>query len=272
MIEFVEEVLAIALALPLLVMTIHLVYVFRRWLISHATVRCVAHISAMLVAEEEPSDKEIRSLRIRFTKGIIHDAVNFISEYIYGRSLNRLSLIVEVCAVDYTPIFYRRFGEIATLIEAYPDHAIRYISRLDYPLSWYDVALLSQLMRRAGTPIAYTPLLISQNRNLQLIGLYLCEHFSIVDAEPHLQRLAGSEDSEISYIALLSLCSIRGDISTSQVGRALGGLLPYQRAAFLRHAVHACYSLRSCAHLLNKREGRLFLQRINSYKCRIVCN
>ena len=246
MIEFVEEVLAIALALPLLVMTIHLVYVFRRWLISHAIARCVAQISAMLVAEEEPSDKEIRSLRIRFTKGIIHDAVNFISEYIYGRSLNRLSLIVEVCAVDYTPIFYRRFGEIATLIEAYPDHAIRYISRLDYPLSWYDVALLSQLMRRAGTPIAYTPLLISQNRNLQFIGLYLCE--------------------------LLSLCSIRGDISTSQVGRALGGLLPYQRAAFLRHAVHACYSLRSCVHLLNKSEGQLFLQRINSYKCRIVCN
>lgn len=272
MIEGVNEEVAIALALPLLVIAIHLFCVVRRWLISHATARCVAQISEMIVSAEEPSDEEIHSLRVRFTKGIIHDAATFISEYIYGRSLNRLSLIVEECRVCYSSVNDDRFSEVIKLIEAYPDHAIRYVARLNIVLTWCDVALLAQLMRRAGTPIAYTPLLISQNRNLQLIGLYLCEHFSIVDAEPHLQRLTDSEDSEISYIALLSLCSIRGDISTPQVGRALGRLLPHQRATFLRYAVQACYSLRSCAHLLSRAECQLFSQRINSYKCQIVCN
>ncbi len=270
--EFSNGEAIIALALPLLVVVLYLVYVVRKMLLSYAMVQCVAHISEMIVAEEEPSDEEIRSLRIKFTKSIIRNAVTFVSESIYGKSLNRLLLIVEVCKVEYIPISHERFGEITTLIEAYPDQAIRYIARLDYRLSWYDVALLVQLMRRVGTPIAYTPLLTSQNCNLQLIGLYICEHFSIVDAESHLQRLACSEDSEISYISLLSLCSIRGNISTDEVGEALDRLLPYQRATFLRHAVQACYSLRSCAHRLNKAEYRLFSQRINSYKCHIVCN
>ena len=272
MIEYVNEEVAIALALPLLVMAIYLVYVVRKYAVSYTITKCVAQVTAMIVAKEEPSDEEMRSLRYRFTKGTIRKATTFISEHIYGKSLNRLSVIVEVCEVACTPLFYERFGEIATLIEAYPEQAIRYIARLDYPLSWYDVALLSQFIRRAGTPIAYTPLLTSQNRNLQFLGLYLCEHFSIVDAEPHLQRLADSEDMEISYMSLLSLCSIRGDISTQQVGRTLRRLLPYQRATFLRHAVHGCYSLRSCAHQLNRAECRLFSQRINSYKCQIVCN
>ncbi len=260
------------LALSLLIIVVYWVYVVRKYFVSYATTQCVAHISAMIVADEEPSDAEMRILRMRFTRGTICRALTFISEHTYGGVLNRLSAIVEVCEVDYTSKFYERFGEIATLVEAYPDRAIRYVTRLDRALSWYDVALLTQLMRRAGTPIAYTPLLISDNRNLQLIGLYLCEHFLIVDAEPHLQQLVGSEDSEISYIALLSLCSIRGDISTQQVGGAWERLQPNQRVAFLRHASQACYSLRSCANLLNKAECRLFSQRINSYKCQMVCN
>ncbi len=270
--EFVEKVVAIALVLPLSVMAIYLVDTLRRRLMSYAVAQCVAQISVMIAAKEEPSDDEMCLLRAKYTKGIICKAATFISEYLYGVSLNRLSLIVEVCEVAYTPMFHERFGEIATLIEAYPDQVMRYIARLDYTLSWYDVALLTQLMRRAGTPIAYTPLLASQNHNLQLIGLYLCEHFSIVDAEPHLQRLAGSEKRDISYLSLLSLCSIHGDITTQHIGEVLAQLSPRQRATFMRHAVHACYSLRSCAHLLNREECRLFSQRINSYKCQIVCN
>lgn len=272
MMMFSGEDIAVALSMPLLVGATHVVYEVRRRLLLYTKTQCVERIVAMIVAKEEPSDGEIRSLRMRFTGGVILDAVTFISEYIYGKALNRLLLIVEVCEIPYSPVRHERLGETVMLMEAYPDHAVRYIARLDMPLTWHDIALLTQIMRRTGSPIAYTPLLASQNRNLQLIGLYLCEHFSIVDAEPHLQRLVETEDREIAYIALLALCSIRGDISTPQVGRALSQLLPYQREAFLRHAVLACYSLRSCSHLLTRNECRLLSQRINSYKCQIVCN
>jgi hypothetical protein len=165
-----------------------------------------------------------------------------------------------------------RFCAMVALIAARPSRAVRYITQFKEELSLHEVAVLVQLMRRAGVAIAYTPLLCSPNRNLQLVGIYLCGHFSITDAEPHLQRLVESEDGEVAYQALQTLCSIHGDISTQQVGRALRRLLPHQRISFVMRAVHNCYSLRSCAHLLTREEQMLFLQRTNSYKCRIVCN
>ena len=272
MMLFESGEIVVALAAPFLLVAVSTIHGLHKRITIYIKSRCVSRIVSMIVAEEEPSDDAMRSLRIRFTNETIRDSIAFISENIYGQALNRLLLIVEECRVDYSPMLHTRLCETAYLIAMYPDYAIRYIARLDVSLSWSEVALLIRLMRRIGTPIAYTPLLTSQNRNLQLIGLFLCEHFAIVDAEQHLQRLVDSSDDEISYIALLALCSIRGDISTPQVGRALGRLLPHQRAAFLRYAVQACYSLRSCAHLLTRKENRLFLQRINSYKCQIVCN
>lgn len=266
------EGVALALALPLVLVVAQGTHSAYRHIYTYAKSRCVARIAAMMAMSEEPSEEEIYSLRMRFTRSIILDAVTYVSECLYGSIVGRLLLIAEVCKVDYSPLCGSRLRETAAFVEAYPDRALQYISRLDILLSWHEVALLTQLMRRAGTPIAYTPLLISQNRNLQLVGLYLCQHFSIVDAEPHLQRLVLAESEEVAYVALLSLCSIRGDVATSQVGYALERLSPSRRALFIRHAVNACYSLSACAKLLTREEKRIFLQRINSYKCQIVCN
>jgi hypothetical protein len=305
-----NEEIILALALPLLAVATQTAVTARNRFYSYAKTQCVARIVRMIMAKVEPTDEEIRSLRWRFTLGTILDAAIFISEHIYGNALHRLTLIVEVCEADFhllhsvnshwgrgkqmlaklscmthatAVIEYAEkclnekcrdthFYATAALISARPERAIRYIAQLEDALTWYEVALLTKLMRRASVPIAYTPLLTSQNRNLQLIGIYLCEHFSIVDAEPHLQRLAESEESDLAYPALLTLCSIRGNISSPQVGSTLARLAPHQRATFIRHAVQACYALNSCAKYLSREEQRLFRQQIDSYKCRIVCN
>ncbi len=311
MIATLNEEIAVAFALPMLAVVAQTTLSVRSRLHTYAKARCVLSISSMIMAEEEPTDEEMRALRLRFPLAVILDAVIFISEHIYGNALNRLALIVEVCEVDYyllgrirrrqgrkkafllsklsrlthvTTIIERaeehlehkrqdvRFYATAALVAARPERAIKYVVRLDNTLSWYQVAILTQLMRSVGAPIAYTPMLASQNRNLQLIGIYLSEHFSIVDAEPYLQQLVESEDEEVSYLSLLSLCSIRGDISTTRVGVALARLSPSLRDDFLRHAVQACYSLRSCAHHLSCRECDIFSQRITSYKSQIRCN
>lgn len=276
-----------------------------------AVARCVARISAMIMADEEPSDEDMRSLRSRYSVGVVLDSVLFVADKIYGDRLNRLVLIIEVCELDYyllglirrsrglqrvrnlsklslltnaaMVVEYAeayleeehratRFYAIAALVSARPSRAIRYIERFDSALTLHEVALLVQLMRRAGVAIAYTPMLVSQNRNVRLVGIYLCEHFSITDAEPHLQRLAESKDREVAYMALQAICAIRGDISTVEVGEALQQFMPHQRAAFIMRAVQNCYSLRSCAHYLSPDEREMFSQRQNSYKCRIVCN
>ena len=276
-----------------------------------AVAKCVTKISEMIMAEEDPSDVDMRSLRSRYSVGVVLDSVLFVAEKIYGASLNRLVLIVEVCELDYyllglvrrsrgvrrvrnllkislltnatvvaeyAEVYIEesrsdiRFCAMAALVAARPERAMQYLAKFNAPLTLHEVAMITHLLRRAGTAIAYTPLLASQNRNLQMVGIYLTHHFQLADAEPHLQRLVSSEDDEVAYVALQALCAIRGDISTAQVGRALQRFMPHQRIAFILRAVHNCYSLRSCAHHLSREECTLFSHRINSYKCRIVCN
>ncbi len=305
-----EEAL-VALVLPVGLMVMQVSQRSYKWIRIYALTRCIERISQMIMAEEEPSDKEMQALRLRFPVGVLLDSILFISEKVYGDALNRLALIVEVCNVDYYLIGRisrtkglsragyllklsamthatmiaeyaeaymedecrdARFYAMATLVSSRPERAIQYIARFESRLNLFEVAVLTQLLRRVGAPIAYTPLLLSQNRNLQLVGIYLSGHFSIADAEPHLQRLAESDDGEVSYIALQTLCSIRGNISTPQVGKALRKLLPHQRLSFILHAVQNCYTMRSCMRALNREEQLLFSQRINSYKCQIVCN
>ena len=298
-------------ALPLSFVVVESGRVAYRRARNFAVARCVAKISAMIVAEEDPDDMAMRSLRSRYSDGVVLDSVLFVAEKIYGTSLNRLMLIAEVCELDYhllglirrsrgvrrvrnlskIPFLMSatvvsecveaymaesrsdiRFSIMAALVAARPERSMKYLAEFNGRLTLHEVAVILSLMRRAGTAIAYTPLLTSQNRNLQMVGVYLCHHFQFADAEPHLQRLVSSEDEDVAYMALQTLCAIRGDISTAQVGRALQRLMQHQRNAFILRAVHNCYSLRSCAHHLSHEERTLFSHRINSYKSRIVCN
>jgi hypothetical protein len=276
-----------------------------------AIVQCVARLSEMIVADEEPSDDEMRLLRRRYPPGVVLDSALFVAEKLYGGALNRLALIVEVCELDYyllakirraggvqrvrnlsklsfltnavlaaeyAEVYMEegridtRFHAMAAMVAARPDRAMKYLAKYNLSLSLHEVAMIAHLMRRAGAAVAYTPMLTSRNCNLQMVGIYLVHHFELVDAEPHLQRLLHSEDEEVAYMALQALCAIRGDISTPQVGRVLQQLAPHLRHAFILRAVHNCYSLRSCAHHLSREECAIFSRRINSYKCRIVCN
>lgn len=267
-----NEEVAIALAAPIFMMVAQAVSSVHQLFSRILRARCIMRIARMITADEEPTDGDIRTLRWLFPPGIIADSVAFIAEYIYGNARHRLALIVEVCEVNYSLLQNTQLQEISAFVEAYPDRAIQYIARIESPLSWYEVALLSQLMRQTGISIAYTPLLKSQNRNLQLIGIYICVLFTITDAEPYLQQLVESEDEEVAYTALLTLCTIGGELTSLGVSSALSRLATYHRTTFIRHAVQACYSLQSCATHLSDEEQRLFLQQSNSYKCQIVCN
>ena len=267
MTDILNEEVALAVVLPIFVAAVEVAHSTHRRLRSYTRARCVARIARMISAEEEPCDKEIQMLRLRYSSSTILDSATFIAEHIYGTVLHRLDLIMEECREERW-----RNNDIEGAIDLHADYAIRHIARLEEALSWHKVAQLVQIMRRSGTPLAYSPLLSSRNRNLQLIGIYICDLFSITDAERHLQRLVDSEDGDVAYTALLTLCTIRGDISAPQIEGALQRILPHQRTAFILHAVQCCYSLQSCVHLLSRDECTTFAQRIDSYKSEIVCN
>ena len=307
----INDTVMVVAALPFVLVVAQVGGVAYKRLRGYAVARCVAKISAMIMAEEEPSDRAMRALLSHYSVGVVFDSALFVSERIYGDALNRLVLVAEVCGLhshllgsigrsrgmqrvrhlakipllangsmvaEYAEVYMdetcneTRFFAMMALISSRHDRTIRYITRYDAPLTLYQVALLTNVMRRAGVAMAYTPLLTSTNRNLQMIGIYLTHHFSIVDAEPHLQRLAESGDRDVSYMALLTICAIRGDISTPEVCEALQQLTLHQRNTFILRAVQNCYSLRSCAHHLSREECLTFAHRLKSYKCQLVCN
>ena len=267
MTNILNEEVALSVALPILVAAAQVAHSTHRRLRTYTRARCVARIARMISSKEEPCDEAILSLRLRYPSTIILDSATFIAEHIYGAMLHRLDLIMEVCQEGRW-----RNDNIEGAIDLHADFAIRNIARLEEHLSWCKIAQLVRIMRRSGAPLAYTPLLASHNRNLQLIGIYISEHFAIGDAEHQLRRLVEAEDGEVAFAALLALCSIRAEISTPNIERALKQISPHQRTTFILHAVQCCYSLRSCAHLLSREEQTLFTQHIDSYKSEIVCN
>ncbi len=302
--------LVIALMLPLFMVVLQVVESFGGDYRSRATSQCILRISSLIVAREEPTDEAIRALRSRYSNNILLEAVTFVLANIYGRKLHRLALIVEVCKVDFWALRATKrlqwqekiesliaisqlshLGTIADevgcgacnaedtgrfaamlLVASRPERAVQYVARLKTSLSLHDVVVLMQLMKRSGQPIAYTPLLISTNRNLQYLGICLCEELAMSDAEESLQRLVESDDDEVAVAALRALCTLRCDLTLPSVVSGMSRLLPHMRATIVRHAVQSCYSLKSCAHLLSDQERATFAQQIASYKCKIVCN
>lgn len=263
-----QEEVAIALALPIFAVVTQIVHSLHTRLHRRNLAHCVGHIARMVVRVEENESV----LQRRYLRSTIDESVRFVSDYIYGGAHDRLREVAAECGVEYTPRCSDYLHSVVDAVADRPERAVRHIARCDASLSWYDTALLFQLMRRAGAPIAYTPLLMSENRNLQLLGVYLCAHFSVVDAEGLLQRLVAGKDKEVAQAALLTICSLRGDISTPQVAQALARLSDNHRAILLRHIVQACYSPKACSTLLTSEELQRLAEQVNSYKCRIVCN
>lgn len=311
MMAFQNELFVIAAAVPALMILTQGVRSLMSYGQTFARRRCVERIATMLSAEEEPNDDMIYILRRLYSHRTLVESVIYVAENIYGEALNRLTLIVEVCEIDYyllrqlrhargarrirlmmqlsrlavvLPMFDEseldgeveereyRFYAMMTLVASHPERSIRHIAKFTPLMTMCEVAMITRLMRRVGAPMAYTPMLVSQSRNIQLIGIYLVEQLLIVDAEAHLQRLAESDEEEVAYAALHALCAIRGDISTPQVYRALKAFAPHHRASLLRHAVSSCYSLQSCANVFNCDERNRFMQMSNSYKCSMLCN
>lgn len=153
-----------------------------------------------------------------------------------------------------------------------PDHAIVHISKVKRPLSLCEAAHLTAALIANNSPVAYTPLLSSRNRNLQLIGLNLVYHFGFTDAEPLVQRMTTSAEDTISELALHTLCAINGNICTRRVAAHFAAMHRIRRRATLRHLVNTCYSTHSVAHLLTAQELHEFEGRVSSYKCSILCS
>ncbi|MBR4850051.1 MAG: hypothetical protein IKV09_03890 [Alistipes sp.] len=297
-------------ALPFALLATQQILLFRNHRTERQKARCVGEIMLLLKPSRNINDDDITTLSDHFSESTLREAILFISDNIYGQEAFRLASIIEICGVDYrilhlvhrfcdtsctaqlatlshlplTPALFElaedfidrerqpSFYATVALVATQPERAICYISYLRHNLSIYEVARLAEIMRRRGSTIAYTPLLNSENYNLQLLGVYIAASFSATDAEPALQKMLVHSDKRLALYALYALCSLRGNISSEGVQQLFNTLKPYHRKAFIRHVVQACYSSLACSPLLNEEEYTSLCNRINSYKCRMICN
>ena len=221
--------------------------------------RCVAHIAHLLSCRETPNEADIEVLRRRYSPSTLCHVLNFAIHTLRGDCIERIVFIGHECHLTINPIIIN------------PDHAVGYIAEIERPLSLCEVAEATSTLLASTCPIAYTPLLSSRNRNLQLMGLYLVYHFGFVDAEHLVRRALNSKEPTIANLALHTLCSICGNMRTPSVVAHFEQITPRYRRVIMRHAVQSCYSPSSVAHLFTQEEQREFMARISSYKCSILC-
>ena len=304
---FIEEIL-LAAALPIIFIGAESVQQIATRLRSRARSRCIADIIRLLLLPDEPDEESVFALQRIYSRRTIIDALCYISAHIYGEEYIRIASIVEICAIEHKLLCSakRKYGirrdsklailaqipvttscfedleyfidqrdstyAVIAILASHPERAIRYCTRLRRELSHYEVAIIAEMLRIHGAPVAYTPLLQSENENLQLIGIYIVEQLAMVDAEPLLQALLSSPNLAVATHALRTLCTIHGELPPRNISALMSRMTPSQRDSFLRHAIQSCYTPRSCSFLLNAEEQHYFTAKINSYKCRILCN
>lgn len=222
--------------------------------------RCISSIIRVLHNTEPLEQEEFLHLRRQHSAATLGRVFATITATFRGPIVEEALRIGNSCNLSFHAILRR------------PDHAIVYVSRVKRALSLCEVAHLTATLVANNAPVAYTPLLSSRNRNLQLVGLYIVYHFGFVDAEHLVQQMVGSREPTVATLAIHTLCSICGDMRTRGVIAHFERLSAPRRLALMRHAVQSCYSPQSVAHLLNTQERHEFEGRVSSYKCSILCS
>ena len=117
------------------------------------------------------NEEKARLLNILSSIPISTRATDIISKYLH--SANR----------------HIRIAAIIATIAASPTKAIRTIADLPFSLKPYDTSRIIALLRRGLLPIAYEPLLMSDNHNLLMLGVAITHNFGIDIADKHLHNI-----------------------------------------------------------------------------------
>ena len=160
-----------------------------------------------------------------------------------------------------------RISALTSMLAATPTTAIHTIAQMEFPLSPFDLARIIALLRRGILPIAYEPLLSSENRNLRMLGLSIVRSFGIESAERRLHQIISTErDNEIITHTLYTLASLGRSLSHTRIRERLASMTATKRMELCRHLCIEGYSLGSVRTLFNDSEVSYAERVINSFK------
>ena len=99
------------------------------------------------------------------------------------------------------------FYALMTLFAAAPNMAVIRVANMEHKLSRREVAEILSMLSRGCCPIPYTPLLMSDNYNLQLLGIHLVRRFGIVESRGEIICILRDRESELREDALTTLAT-----------------------------------------------------------------
>lgn len=105
------------------------------------------------------------------------------------------------------------FFAFLCLFAAVPCRAVRLLPTIGYRLSRRDVAEMLSVVSRGSSPIPYTPLLLSDNYNMQLLGIHLVRRFGVTESRGEIVAIIKDSKSELRDDALSTLASFGEQIT-----------------------------------------------------------
>lgn len=160
-----------------------------------------------------------------------------------------------------------RISTLCLTLAINPTLAIRSIAQLEYTLTPYDISRIVALLRRGILPIAYEPLLASENRNLRMLGLAIVRSFGIEIAERQLHNIIVKEsDHALVSETIYTLASLSRPLHHARIRDRVEQMNATERKSLCRHLSAEGYSLPAVRGLFSEEESSYAETLINSYK------
>lgn len=200
------------------------------------------------------NEEKARLLNILSSIPISARATDIISKYLH--SANR----------------HIRIAAIIATIAASPTKAIRTIADLPFSLKPYDTSRIIALLRRGLLPIAYEPLLMSDNHNLLMLGIAITHNFGIDIADKHLHNIILRQPNrQIVREAIYALATLGRPLGRHHIREQLAAMSPNIRRELCHHLSCEGYSLSALSVIFSESEILLAEPLINSYKRSLIC-
>ena len=165
-----------------------------------------------------------------------------------------------------------RIASFISLITTAPQLVIRRIEALPYRLSALDISHIISLLRRGIIPIAYEPLLQSNNHNLQMLGIAIVRNFGIDIADKQLHDIISScDDKVVVRDAILTLSSLGRPLGRAKIRQRMSRMNTEERKSFCRYLAAEGYSVQALRTLFSEKEMHYAETLIKSYKRDLVC-
>ena len=167
------------------------------------------------------------------------------------------------------------FRTMLVRIAAEPSSAVRLLSEFPYPLTHFEMAELTSMLRRGLLPLAYAPLLVSENRNLRMLGLNIVRLFGITESEHRLLAILSDEDvrdEEFRDETVYILASLHLSVSRNAVVEHIRSMKPERRRALFRRLASEGYSVAALMRLAEGEEQLYIESLVASYKRTLVCH